>query len=483
MAIDVDTPQSPGWWMRQLGRKLNDRLVGRGWSRTGRRDTRPGLTLLHDYFRGEPPLPQCADGWRKGFADLLRLSRLNVAPMAVEPTRHRMVPLGFRTAAAGDESSGDAQADRIARANDLPVKFPDIAQWMLELGDAYSIVGKPNADGVPLITAEDPRQVITAHDAATGDYLAGLKVFRDDWDTADFAYLYLASGDVFVATRKAKSSLIGTPYYRFSPSSWSWDEDRSGSLPYSVVPVTRFRNQDGKGEFEPHLDLLDRINNSILDRVTVSKIQAFRQRAVKGLPDRYPPGHPQAGQKIDYSDVFEADPGALWKVPPNVDFWESTPTDLGPIRMAIKDDVEWFAALTSVPLHTVTPDAANGSAEGASLLREGQTFKVEDRRMRAGVGLARTMSLAFQFMGDEQRADRSMIETIWAPAERYSLQEKSQAAAQQKAAGVPDAMIAEKVLQWSPSDIARAKQERADEFFTAVAPTSLASLAQPVPNA
>jgi hypothetical protein len=401
--------------------------------------------------------------------------------MAIEPTRHRMVPLGFRTAAAGDEASGDTEADKIARANDLSLKFTDIAEWMLEFGDSYSIVGAPGDDGVPLITAEDPRQVITAHDAATGGYLAGLKVFRDDWDTADFAYLYLP-GQVFVATRKSRSSLIGTQYYRFNPSGWDWDNERSGSLPYSVVPVTRFPNQRGVGEFEPHLDLLDRINNTILDRVTVSKIQAFRQRAAKGLPDVYPPGHPQAGQTIDYTGVFEADPGALWKVPEGVDFWESAPIDLGPIRMAIQDDIQSFAMLTSVPLHTVTPDAANGSAEGASLLREGQTFKVEDRRLRTGVGLARTMSLAFQFMGDQVRADRSMIETIWAPAERYSLQEKSQAAAEQKAAGVPDAMIAEKVLQWSPSDIARAKQERADAFFAAVAPAVAPPMAS-VPNA
>jgi hypothetical protein len=53
--------------------------------------------------------------------------------------------------------------------------------------------------------------------------------------------------------------------------------------------------------------------------------------------------------------------------------------DLGPVRQAIRDDVQDLAAVTRTPLFYLTPDAANGSAEGASLAREGLVFKTEDR--------------------------------------------------------------------------------------------------------
>jgi len=460
--LDTETPQSPGWWIKVLTRQLNRRNDNPRWTRHGVREGRPGLNLLDAYFRGDPPLPEIASGWRAGFQHILRLSRMNFAELVIEPTRERMVPLGFRTAVSGDEESGDLEASSVLAVNDFALKFTDISQWMLTLGDAYSIVGFP-VDGstVPLVTAEDPRQVITAHDPATGKTLAGLKLFRDDWDAADFAYLY-RDGLVSPFIRKSKTTMIGSSRFM----SGGWDEFGGDiRLPIKGNAVSRFSNRNGRGEFEPHTDVLDRINNTILDRVTIAKIQAFRQRAARGLPDRYPQGHPMAGQVIDYGDVFTADPGAMWLLPPGVEMWESQPVDLTPIRMAIKDDVEYLAAVTRTPLHLITPDAASGSAEGASLMREGLVFQTEDRRLRAEAGLSNQMSIVFEWMGDRIRADRSKVETIWAPAERLSLQEKAQAASLLQNI-LPSAMIQELVLQMTPTQIQRAQALRGDDLFT-----------------
>lgn len=458
--IDVDVPRSPGWWLKRLSAELVARNTSPEWRTSSlRRDARPPLELLSDYLRGDPPLPRLAQGWREGFRDFLRMSRMNYAELVCLPTVERMVPVSFRTAAVGDEN-GDPEAERFMRAAELDLKLADVYLGMTSLGDGYAIVGEPDAEtGVPLVTAEDARQVITAHDPATGAYLAALKLFRDDWDSTDFAYVYLPDGSVNVARRNGG----GASLTRFSARSWEWDEDRSWTMPFARVPVVRFQNRGGVGEFEPHLDVLDRINDTTLDRVVISKVQAFRQRAVKNLPTT----DEKTGEDIDYTDVFAADPGSMWQVPDGVEFWESSPVDLTPIRMSIKDDVEGLAAVTRTPLHLITPDAASGSAEGASLMREGQIFKVEDRRRRADSSNARLLSMMFEFSGDSVRAERAAVQTVWAPAERFSLTEKASAASQMKG-NLPQAAIWTDVLQYTPGDVPRLESMRGADLLYAL---------------
>jgi hypothetical protein len=82
-------------------------------------------------------------------------------------------------------------------------------------------------------------------------------------------------------------------------------------------------NRNGVGEFEPHLDVLDRINHMILQRMVIATMQAFRQRAIKGDTEDMPDKDPETGEEIDYDDIFAADPGALWRLPKVRDMWES----------------------------------------------------------------------------------------------------------------------------------------------------------------
>jgi hypothetical protein len=189
--------------------------------------------------------------------------------------------------------------------------------------------------------------------------------------------------------------------------------------------------------------------------VSVAMYQAYRQRAIVGLPETSDGLEPaeDGSNVVDYTEVFTADPGALWQVPEGGTFWESTPIDLGPIRAAVKDDVQALAAVTRTPLHYITPDAAQGSAEGASVMRESLVYRVEDRRRRASAAFARVMSTAFRMMGESERADVLSIRTIWQPAERYSLAERSSAAAQLVAV-LPNRIIRRDILQYTPDQIA-----------------------------
>ena len=51
----------------------------------------------------------------------------------------------------------------------------------------------------------------------------------------------------------------------------------------------------------------------MLQRMTIATIQAFKQRAFKGLPKT----DPDTGEEIDYDSIFTADPGAGLEHPPD----------------------------------------------------------------------------------------------------------------------------------------------------------------------
>jgi hypothetical protein len=425
------------------------------------------LKLLDDWYAGDPPLPVGAEAAREAFQAFQREARSNFAEMVVEAPRERMNPIGIRTSADGDET-GDAEAWRIWRRAGLNVVQADVHRTALSLGDAYVIVGPVSPySGVPTITAEDPRQVITAHDPADQRrVVAALKLYHDDVTEKDLAYLYLP-GAVLVASRK--TGQLATANVYFNAQAFDWDETLSGTLPAGMMPVHRFRNRRGVGEFEPHLDLLSRINNQILQRMTIAVLQAYRQRGIKGLPEK-----DKQGKTIDYTDVFAADPGSLWMFPPGSEPWESAQVDLRPILDAVAADVQHLAAVTRTPMHMLMPGGENQSAEGASLQREGLVFKTEDRIARFGEAWSAVLATAFLWMGDEERANLDALDVLWSPPERLSLAERADAAT--KATDVPWRTKMVHLWGFPPDLVDRMDAERADDQLLQSA------LAQPAPT-
>ena len=225
MALEgADVPQSPAWWVKVLTTELLNRRHGRtgsqSWTRTASKPQRirPGIDLLQDHFDGDPPLRGVADGWREHYREAARIGRLNAAALIVESKADRMGIRGFRTAAASDEL-GDKVARDIMKAAHMKTLAREVHDFMLPMGDAYTMVTPP-ADGSkwPTITAEDPRETITANDPATGRTLAALKAYRDDWDASDVIHLYVRPNEEgadpdsavhYVARRKSARSSFG----------------------------------------------------------------------------------------------------------------------------------------------------------------------------------------------------------------------------------------------------------------------------------
>lgn len=465
MPIDVLTPQSPGWWLDRLYKKLID----------PKRQAR--LAVLDGWSTGNPPLPEGAHAAREAYTQFQRLARSNFAELMVEAVRERMTVIGFRTSAE-DDVTGDEEAWRIWRRAGMPVESAEVLRTMLRLGDSYVITGPPDpGSDIPVITSEDPRQVVTEHDPRQQrKILAGLKLFHDDVNHQDLAYLFLP-GQVYVASRSTPPNIYTPQAVTFSPQSYDWDTELSMAVPGNMMPLVRFRNAEGVGEFESHLDLLGRINHGILQRMTIAVFQAFRQRAVKNLPK-----YDESGEEIDYDDLFRSDPGAFWQVDEAVEFWESQQVDLTPILSAIRADVEHLAAVSRTPMHYLAPGSENQSAEGAALAREGLVFRVYDRMARVEDGWAQVMSNAFLWTGETERADLDKLEVIWDPPERYSLSERLDAATKAQSVGVPFRTIMIDILGFPPHRVDQMEAERTDDALLQAA-TLAQGAVTPDPNA
>ena len=422
MPIDTSVPYSDGWWLQRLHNQL--------------RVQRTECTALWDRYKGDAPLPTVNKNQAEAVRWFIAQSRTNFERLIVAAVLSRLRIRGIRTAKDNDEG-GDVVGFKIWKKSRGKLWALDVHKYALAMRKGYVIVGK-DAQGKLLVTAEDPRQMTAITDPADPlKVIAALKLFYDEAHQQDVAYLYLP-GRVLVArrSRNVSTPLLGN---QFHAQAFDWDEEfealegepewlQGDDETDPLCPVVVFENEDCQAEFEPHIPVLDRITQQILQRMTIATVQAFKQRAMKGLPK----ADPKTGEEIDYDSIFVADPGAIWNIPASVEIWESGAVDLGPILMAIRDDIKDLAATSGTPLYSITPDAANGSAEGASLQRETLTFKVEQRMDRWELNHELVAELIFRTLGDDERAVPGEIEIMWAPADRPSMSERANAIAQTK---------------------------------------------------
>lgn len=429
-----------------------DRLTAAMDSRAGR------FATLRSYMDGAAPLPEGAAAYRDAYRLFQKKSRTNFGELVASAPAERMINSGFRI---GNAEKDDDQARAIWSRNRLQVGASDVHLDMLCLGVGYVMV-QPGLDGA-VVTVERPEQVIVEYDAFRPDLVrAGIKVWSDPIEGYDYAMVHIP-GEVHTFVRPLEDE-YGVRIPR-NMIQGDWVEFGSDATGLDVVPIVPFVNRRGLGEFETHLDLLDRINWVILQRLVITAMQAYRQRGLSSTEEL--PTEDEEGNQIDYRDVFRPGPGELWSLPVGASIWESATTDFTPILSAVKDDLAHLAAVTRTPMSTLVPDGANQSAEGAAFAREGLVFKTLDRVERAGDAWALVMGLALA-LEQGVSAPVSDVHTEWLPVERQSLAERADAAS--KAQDIPWRYRMLKVYQFSAEEVDRMEAEHLAEVEAAKPP-------------
>lgn len=408
------------------------------------------LDTLWSYFVGDPPLPRVSADYEDTFRDVMRKARSNYAPMCIGAMRDRLELQAVATQDSGDDD-GDEMASDIMDETGFGAVLKQSFDYALAMGESYAMVvpGTPggatlsNGQPAPSIHAIDPRRCIGIPDWQNPVRLQAAVVHQYDPITWRYkAFLFLPGWKWTIEYDRGANewNLSDTPPERIV-----------GLDALGGIPIVRFSNLNEMGEYEPHLDLLDRINDTTLQRIVLGWYQAFRQRAIIGT-EQEDQDTPDQAPEVDWDNVFRADPGVLWRVPEGFSFWESQPLDLTPIINAKRDDVKEFAAVTSTPLHLITPDAANGSAEGAGLMRESLTAKVRDRRARFTPSLKLLWRMAFAMADAQGKGSRMRLH--WGPIEFHTLAEQASASAQSIGTlSVMDRL--ERIWQMTPADSKR----------------------------
>lgn len=427
---------TPEEWLPVLAKRMDSRMAR--------------IATLRQYAGGDAPMPEMGKNTKASWQAFQKKARTNYGGLACQSLAGRIVPLGVQVgASAGPEVTA---LRRVWRDNRLSVVFRDAIRTMLNVSIAYLITGV--RDGDPIITSEPPERVITAPDPVQPwRARAALKAWRDQDASVDFALVWVPGArQRFRRSVKTDSGTIrGT-------IAGDWEPDGELETYDGPVPVYALENEDGVAEFEPHIDVIDRINLGKLQRLVVTAYQAFKARALKNLPEK-----DEDGNDIDWGKRLDFAPGALIDLPEGIDVWESGAVDIRPLIDGEKQDARDFAAVMQTPVDVFVPD--NQSATGAKNSHKGEIQRAKDRRDRVKAPMEAALLTALRILSLDEG---ETVEVRFEPPEYVSIAEKAAAASQAKAAGKSQRWISENIWGMSPDEIGKEEADLAAEQLQAV---------------
>lgn len=412
------------------------------------------IAELRAYASGNAPMPEMGQNTRDAWKAFQKKARTNYAGLACQSLAGRIVPTGV---AVGVSQKGPAvlALRKVWRDNRLSVVFADAIRNMLSVRYGYLITGI--RDGEPIITSEPPEKVITAPDPAQPwRARAALLAWRDNDAEKDYAQVWVPG----VRQRFSRSVKTDSGTIRGTIAE-GWELDGAPEEYDGPVPVFAMENEDGVAEFEPHIDVIDRINLGKLQRLVVTAYQAFRARAMKNLPDK-----DDDGNDIDWGKRLDFAPGALIDLPENIDIWESKEVDIRPLLEGEKTDARDFAAVMRTPIDVFIPEGQNQSAAGAENSHKGEIQKAKDRIHRCGAPMEAALLAALRILALD---DGETVKVTFEPPEHVSLTEKAAAALAAKGSGRSQRWIDENIWGMSPDEIEAEETNRQAELSQAQA--------------
>lgn len=440
------TPVTPDEWLPVLTSRLDEQ--------------RPRVTLLRSYTNGDAPLPESGQNIRAAWSAFQKKARTNLGELIVEALAERIICNALTV--PGTDGDND-EARRIWAENRMSIALADTIRDMFTVGIGYMVEGVTS--GRPVITSEKPEYMYAATDPLRPWVTrAGVKVLRDVDAEMDFAFVW-AAGTKQRYSRSMYETYIdkGEPKKRlWQTSSGGWEPDPVSESYEGDPPIFVFENYDQSGEFETHIDIIDRINKDTLDRLVTTAMQAFRQRYLEGgLPKEDEKGNP-----IDYTAIFTPAPGALWDLPEGVTLKETQESAQSILAMlsAEKDDLRNLAAVTRTPLPMLVPEGANQSAAGSEFSKEGLVTKSKDRIERVKPALSAVMTRAMKIVNPDFD---SVVELGFADPTFVTFAEKHDANVKAKSGDVPWRRRMIDILGYSANEVDQMQTDLEEERLAA----------------
>lgn len=478
-----DEPDGDGLVLTRLATRLQNRI--------------PDLCTLKTFYDGREQVPlqsvpksatSTASAIYRRFVDICPLNLAHTIVDAVVTSQH---PTGFRLVA--DKTMRSTEADDMWDKCGMDVRALNMFMDASLYGAAYAMVfskGSPSyIQRLSPWTTEisDDKDSAIVYGWSEDEQVERItlyRIIRNDDGQIQKVYSRTAKHETKARTLPSDSVDDEDTVYgianddsqkrpqleaQFEWEGASSDGDWAFAVKCGCLPIVKMTTPNGKGQFESSLKTLKSIDQQRFQRLCIQEMQAFKQRWVQGdMPEYYQKNDPavkanraRAGDKIDYSELFEMGPAALWLLPADAKIGESSITDITPIVTAASSDIKHLAGSTGTPLSILSPDTA-GSAEGAKLTTRMLRLKVRDMNMRANDAFVLLLKMALTASGSNASEER--FETTWEPIDLPTELEMAEAASQVKGV-IPLKTIARRFLHMTETEIAEMIQDAQDTSF------------------
>lgn len=468
----------------KLVQKLSGQIIAR----------RPGITELDDYYRGKQPLKYASKQWReyngvryKDFSD-------NWCGVVANAPVERLQVMGFRL--PGNDVSGKRlmTPDENLLWRDWSTNACDVqsAQGFLTaiVNQRSYVLVWGNSNNEPLVTWEDPSQMIVAYDPENPRRrIAALKLWTDDETKFDHATLY-TDDEVWKFQRHSGMHLAGNTTQGgllvigdvgsmaglggWVPRKPEADDTWPLENPMGVVPVVEFPNRpmlrgEPLSDISGTASMQDAINLLWAYLFAAADQASYPGRVITGQEMPTMPILDDAGQVIGSKpiDMGKLEQGRfLWLSNPGakIDHWE--PAKLDVFTSVIEIQVGHVGAQTRTPPHYLVANKglSNLNADALTAAEVGLGKKVEEEQLFFSPPLRETNALMALARGNKKLAAAAREGTPrWKDPHIRSEAQRADALLKDKAVGFPFRWIAEQRGLTDP-EIDRVMAMRAEEL-------------------
>ncbi|MFF1540486.1 phage portal protein [Microbacterium sp. NPDC058269] len=372
----------------------NDVLIP-GWQEQRRR-----LDLIDKWHRWEPDalrdkIPNYATSEHRNLA---KISETPFLSLVVTTVAQQLVAEAFRSARSVD-------TERISEPwlrNRMHSRQRAVYRAALSYGYAY-VTAMPGDTGA-VLQGRSPRDLYAVY----GD------VVEDEYPM----YYLLAKGSHKYVVDEEAVYILGDDNGRLE-----FIEVRRHNA--GVAPAVRYSNQidlEGRtpGEVEPYVQVAERINKTTYDRMLVQHFNSWKVRTATGLDM---PNDPEERERVKLllrqGDILTGEDG--------VTFGTLDETSPDGLIKATDEDVKILAVVTQTPVHALTGDLVNLSADAIAESRAMADLKVNERKVGFGDSNEQVLRLSAHIEGRREDAADFSIRTDWADLQSRSMNQAADA--------------------------------------------------------
>lgn len=372
----------------------NDVLIP-GWQQQRRT-----LDVIDKWHRWEPDalkdkIPNYATSEHRNLA---KISETPFLSLVVTTVAQQLVAETFRSARG-------VEMDRVIAPwlrNRMHSRQRAVYRGALAYGYSYA-TAMPGDSGA-VIRGRSPRDLYAVY----GD------VVEDEYP---MYYLLVKGGHKYVVDEEAVY-ILGDDNGRVE-----YIEDRRHNA--GVAPAVRYSNQidlEGRtpGEVEPYVQVAARIDKTTYDRMVNQHFNSWKVRTATGLDM---PSDPADRERVKLllrqGDILTGEEG--------VQFGTLDETSSDSLIKATDEDVKLLAVVTQTPVHALTGDLVNLSADAIAESRAMADLKVNERKVGFGDSNEQLLRLAAHIEGRADDAADFSLRTDWADLQSRSMSQAADA--------------------------------------------------------